>query len=52
MSNTKRIKPSEDSIAMMIRRDLMPATGEYETVKSTTSILYDPYVNVLYYRSV
>ena len=32
---------------MMIRRDLMPATGTYETVKSTHSRMDDPYTHVL-----
>ena len=33
MSETKRISPSADEIATMMRRENMQATGAYDTVK-------------------
>ena len=33
MSETKRISPSADEIATMMRREKMQATGAYDTVK-------------------
>ena len=51
MSNTKMIKPSAAAMAMMIRRERIPATGAYKTVKSTTLIMDDTSVHVLEYRS-
>ena len=51
MSNAKRIKPSTYAIAMMMRKYIMPATGAYETVKSTTSSMDDTYAHVMGYRS-
>ena len=50
MSKLKIINPSADEIGMMIQRDLIPATGAYETAKSTTSRIYDPSAYVLEYR--
>ena len=51
ISKTKRTRPSEDSIAMVVRRDWMPDTGEYYTVNSTPSIMDDPSAHILDYKS-
>ena len=51
MSGTKIIKPYVDKISMIMRRDHMPETGAYDTVKSTPSSMDDPSVHVLEYRS-
>ena len=47
MSKQKTIKPSADAMAVMMQIYLMPKTGPYETVKSTTSIMDDPYAQVI-----
>ena len=36
---------------MIMQRESMPATGEYATVKSTHSIMDDPYAHVTEYIS-
>ena len=36
---------------MIMQRERMPYTGAYETVTSTTSSMYDPYVNFMEYIS-
>ena len=51
ISKTKIISPSEDSIEIMMQRERIPATGAYDTVKSTPSIMDDPYAHVLEYKS-
>ena len=43
MSKTKTIRPSADAIAMMVRMELIPETVLYDTVKSTHSIMDDPF---------
>ena len=47
----KNIGPSTDAIVMMMHRERMPSTGAYDTAKSNTSSMDDPYTHVLYYRS-
>ena len=47
MSNTRRIENSSDAMAMTMKRDLMPATGAYDTVKSTPSSMDGPKAHVL-----
>ena len=49
ISKKKITSPSEDSIVMMMQRERMPYTGEYETVKPTPSIVDDPSAHVLEY---
>ena len=44
------MRPSADAIAMMIRREKIPANGAYDTVKSTPSIMIDPSAHVLEYK--
>ena len=44
------IIPSDNAIAIIIRRDLMFDIGSYDTVKSTTSSMYDTYAQVLEYN--
>ena len=44
---TKIIRTSLEAIAMIIRRELIPATGDKGTVKSTPSIMDDTSVHVL-----
>ena len=51
MSKTKIMRPSIDAIAVIIQRERMPAKGAYDTVKSTPSIVDDPYEHVIEYRS-
>ena len=51
MSKIKIINPSSYEIAMMTRIYLMPATGAYETVKSTPSRMEDKLSTVIAYRS-
>ena len=41
------IIPSSDEIMTTIQRYFMIATGEYETVKPTPSIMDNPYAQVL-----
>ena len=50
MSNTKIINPSADAITTMTRSEWIPATGAYETVKSTPSSMDDQSAHVLEYR--
>ena len=47
MSKTTIIKPSIDSMAMVIRREQMSEIVAYETVKSSLSIVYYSYAYVL-----
>ena len=47
----KKISPSEDTIAMMTQRKQVPATGEYDKVKSNPSSMGDPSAHVLKYKS-
>ena len=47
----KIMRPSADHIFMMLRREWMPATSTYDTMKSTPSIMDDPSAHVLEYRS-
>ena len=47
MSKTKIIKPSEYAMEMIMQIDLMPSTGDYDTVKSNPSSMDDPYENFL-----
>ena len=51
MSKKKRIKPYEYAMTMMMQRYVMPATGAYETVKSTTSSMDDTSAHITGYRS-
>ena len=51
MSNKKIMKPSAYAISVIMPRERIPATGAYDTLKSTPSIIYDPYVHVLEYIS-
>ena len=50
MSKREIIMPSADAIAMMMWKDRIPDTGEYYTVKSTPSIIDDPFAHVLDYK--
>ena len=45
------MRPSAEVIAVIIRRDQMPVTGAYDTVKSTTSSLDYTSANIFDYRS-
>ena len=47
MYKAKIIIPYTDSVAMIMWRDIMPEIGEYETVFTTPSIVYDTYLHVL-----
>ena len=47
----KIILPSVAEILIRIIIYLMLSTGEYETVKSTSSIVYEPSAQVLEYTS-
>ena len=49
MYNIKMILCYADAILVMILRDLLPATGAYENVKSSTSIINNPHALVLEY---
>ena len=51
MMKRKRVKPSSDTIEVMMQREGIPATGAYATVKSTPSSIYDPSSHVLEYKS-
>ena len=51
MFKTKIMRPSADTIATVMKMERIPATGAYDTVKSTTSIMDDPSAHVLEYRS-
>ena len=51
MSKTKIMRFYEDSIAVIMRRERIPVTVTYDTVKSTPSSMYDPYTHVLEYKS-
>ena len=46
-SKTKLIQPYAFSLAMMMQGYLMPATGTYDKVKSTPSIMYDTSKHVI-----
>ena len=45
------MRPSAEAIALIILRDGMPARGPLDTVKSTPSIMDDPSIHVIDYRS-
>ena len=45
------MKNSVDSIFMIMQRERMTDPGAYDTVKSTTSSIDDPYAHVLDYIS-
>ena len=45
------MRTSTDATAMIMQSYLIPAKGSYDTVKSTTSSIDDPYINVLEYIS-
>ena len=51
MSKIKIIRDSADEIAVTMQRKQTPATGAYGTVNSIPSIVDDPSVHVLEYRS-
>ena len=51
MSKKKIMRPSTNTIAMIMQRERITAPGAYDTVKSTTSIIDYPYAHVLDYRS-
>ena len=51
MSNKKRMRPSTEAIAIIIKRERMTATGAYNTVKSNPSSMDDLSTNVLEHRS-
>ena len=44
------MRPSEDAIAMIMRRGLMPATGAYDKVKSAPSSMDDPSAHFIEYK--
>ena len=44
------MRPSVKSIDVIIQRERMTDTCEYDTVKSTPSIMDDAYANVIDYR--
>ena len=41
------MKPSADAMAMMVQRERIPETSEYDIMKSTPSIMNDPSAHVL-----
>ena len=47
MSKTNIMRPSTEVIAMIMWRERMPYICAYYTVKSTHSIMDDPYAHVL-----
>ena len=47
MSKINIINPSENAIEMMIQIDIIPATVEYDIVKSTISSMYYTSAHVL-----
>ena len=49
MYKRKIIRPSTDAVSMMMQREWMPDTGEYNTVKSNPSSMDDPSAHVLEY---
>ena len=51
MHKTKIMRPSADAIVMIMQREGIPETGAYDKVKSITSIMDDPSVRVLDYKS-
>ena len=51
MSKINIFRPSIYVMAMMIQREIMPATGVYETVKSNPSSMDDSSAHVLEYSS-
>ena len=50
MSKIKRMRISSYAIVTMILKELMPATGEYDTVKSTPSSMDNLSVHFMEYR--
>ena len=50
MSKTKIMRPSAYPIATITRRERIPATGAYDTVKSTTSSMDDLSAHVLGFK--
>ena len=51
MYNTTVIKLYADSMAMIIWGDIIPSTGDYDTVKSNPSSVDDPSTHVMKYSS-
>ena len=51
ISKKKIIRPSADTISMMMQMEHMPDTGAYDTVNSTPSIMDDLSAHVLEYIS-
>ena len=51
MYKTKGMMTSSDTIATKIQREKIPATGAYDTVKSTTLIMDYNSANFREYRS-
>ena len=47
MSKTNKMRPSADEISMIMRRSRISYIGAYDTVKSTPSIMDDPYAHVI-----
>ena len=47
MSKTKLMRPSAYSIAVIMQRGHIPATGAYDSVKYTFSSMDDPFAHVL-----
>ena len=45
------MRPSADAIAVIMQKERVPATGGYDTVNPTPSIMDDPSANVLEYIS-
>ena len=43
--------PSADNFFMIMRREQIPYTGAYDTVKSTPSIVYDLSAHAIEYKS-
>ena len=41
------MRPSAETISVIIQREKMPYTGAYGTVNSTPSSMDDPYAHVL-----
>ena len=51
MSNKKIIKPYEDAMTIIMQIDLMPSTGDYDTLNSSPSRMDDPSAHVLECKS-
>ena len=45
------MSPYEDAIAMMVQRERMSATSEYDSVKPTPSSMYDTSAHVIEYKT-